>query len=246
MPFQSSKELYLPDDVTEMAITEQLFPILKGTLSSSDRRLRRADRPLFPILKGTLSSRHRSRTAAANKFFPILKGTLSSDMLSIGHGTALDFPILKGTLSSAQLELAWRAVAVFPILKGTLSSMLGVSSQHLYRVTFQSSKELYLQETFSRWLGQTYLFPILKGTLSSIPLVVQAAREGTFQSSKELYLPDSTNTISSRCPLSNPQRNFIFPQKHSHSNNFHGSPLAFTFDIGIRQNTTTLGSQQLI
>ena len=151
-------------------------------------------------------------------YFPILKGTLSSSARDKIVYVAICFPILKGTLSSAQLELAWRAVAVFPILKGTLSSMLGVSSQHLYRVTFQSSKELYLlfgnvrkhrnlnpfqsskelylledqREVFERFDD----FPILKGTLSSgIPFVYPDFDEdfpilkGTLSSRLMRYVP---------------------------------------------------------
>ena len=136
------------------------------------------------------------------------------------------------------------------------------------KATFQSSKELYLQDKGADTVVFHQPFPILKGTLSSKEAWTPRERQVPFQSSKELYLPriapihglllssfQSSKELYLLCQLchpaltvllSNPQRNFIFPQKHSHSNNFHGSPLAFTFDIGIRQNTTTLGSQQLI
>ena len=101
------------------------------------------------------------------------------------------------------------------------------------KATFQSSKELYLQDKGADTVVFHQPFPILKGTLSSKEAWTPRERQVPFQSSKELYLPDDVTemaiteqlfpilkgTLSSivdcchRPPtngLSNPQRNFIF------------------------------------
>ena len=185
--------------------------------------IRIARRLHFPILKGTLSSRSDTSCGIMVSAFQSSKELyLPNHQKQQLHDRALSNP---------------QRNFIFKKRSGTRKSKRDLSNpQRNFIFTsgrdpevsscwpFQSSKELYLPR----------IAPIHGLLLSS------------FQSSKELYLLCQLCHPALTVLLSNPQRNFIFPQKHSHSNNFHGSPLAFTFDIGIRQNTTTLGSQQLI
>ena len=64
------------------------------------------------------------------------------------------------------------------------------------KATFQSSKELYLQDKGADTVVFHQPFPILKGTLSSKEAWTPRERQVPFQSSKELYLPDDVTEMA--------------------------------------------------